>query len=237
VEAYTPLAFVNTFYDWNWAEAKKNFEKVFAINPNYYPAFYWHSFYLAWVESKFEEAIQLGLKVVELEPLLPTSHSIVWAAYLGAGKSEASLQAVQEALELDPNSFLLYYLLGMSLAVLGRYNEAIEALQYAITKIIRHPWLVSELCWVYSLAGDVEAAKLLKEELVTRSKTEYISGIYLFIAAHSSQNYDQAFEYLEMAFEQRASLLVASRIWPTLEAMRIDDRFHAIIKKMNFPPA
>src|SRR5258707_4940957 len=41
-EAYTALAFISTFYDWNWTEAKKGFQRVFATNPNYAPAYYWY---------------------------------------------------------------------------------------------------------------------------------------------------------------------------------------------------
>jgi tetratricopeptide (TPR) repeat protein len=223
------------FYEWNWSEAKKNFDKVFAINPNYFPAYYWYSFYLAWVEGKFDEAIQVGLKGIELEPLLPTSYNIVWAAYLGKGEYEDALRTVQMAIELGSNSILLDYLLGMSLTVLGKYEEAIKSLRSAIVLFERHPWLVSELCWAYSLAGEVQEAQLLMDELVERSQKEYISGIYLFIAAYSSKNFDKAFEYMELASEQRASLLVASRVWPTLEPMRTDPRFQAIIQRMHFP--
>jgi len=234
-EAYTGLAFVNMFYDWDWAGAKKNFEKVFAINPNYFLAYYWYSFYLAWVEGKFQEAIQVSLKVLELEPLLPTSYSIIWSAYVSAGKNEEALRIIRTGFELDASSFLLHYSLGMTLTALGRYDEAISVLQNALANIMRHPWLVSELCWIYSLSGDVEAAQKLFDELVLRAKTEYISGIYLFIAAYSSEKYDRAFEYMELAVEQKASFLVAAKIWPTLEAMRIDPRFHAVIKKLNLP--
>ena len=50
IEPYSVLAYITTFYDWNWTEAKKQFEKAIAINPGYAPAHYWYSNYLSWVE-------------------------------------------------------------------------------------------------------------------------------------------------------------------------------------------
>jgi hypothetical protein len=41
-----------------------------------------------------------------------------------------------------------------------------------------------------------------------KPKTEYISGFSLAVAAYQSKNYDKAYEFLEQAFEERASLLI-----------------------------
>jgi len=43
-EAYTALGWVNTFYDWNWAEAETNFKRAIKLNPNYATAHHYYSF-------------------------------------------------------------------------------------------------------------------------------------------------------------------------------------------------
>jgi len=68
-EVHTTLAFLSGFYDWDWPEARKHFQKALEINFNYAPAHYWHSLYLSAVENKYEEAIKEGIKALELEPL------------------------------------------------------------------------------------------------------------------------------------------------------------------------
>ena len=70
-EAYTSLAFISVFYDWNWTEAKKHFQHVFELNPNYALAHYWYSYYLSFVERKYEESIQEArIAAEQLEPLV-----------------------------------------------------------------------------------------------------------------------------------------------------------------------
>jgi len=41
VEPYSVVALVTMFYHWNWIEARKQFERIFEMNPRYAPAHYW----------------------------------------------------------------------------------------------------------------------------------------------------------------------------------------------------
>jgi TolB-like protein len=105
-EAYTSLAFIIGFYDWNWAEAKKIFQRVFEINPNYAPAHYWYGYYLSFIERKDEEAIIVARKAAEiLEPMVPVSHHVLSVMYVNAGRFEEGVTASKKAIELDPNSY------------------------------------------------------------------------------------------------------------------------------------
>jgi hypothetical protein len=51
------------------------------------------------------------------------------------------------AIDLDPSSFPGYRALGVSLAGLNRYDEAIEALTTCALLSSRHVWALGELCW------------------------------------------------------------------------------------------
>ena len=97
-EAYSTLAFISVFYDWNWTEARNGFKKVFEINPNYAPAHYWYSYYLSFVEKKFEEGIQEARKAEVLEPLEPVPHHISAMMLINAGRYQEALEASRTAL-------------------------------------------------------------------------------------------------------------------------------------------
>jgi hypothetical protein len=45
------------------------------------------------------------------------------------------------------------------------------------------------------------------DELILRSKTEFISGLVLSAASYFSKKYDEATEFMELAFAQRDSIL------------------------------
>jgi hypothetical protein len=73
------------------------------------------------------------------------------------------------------------------------------------------------------------------DELIMRSKNEYISGLVLSAAAYYSKRYDQAIEFMELAFIQRDSILPFIRSFPSCSYLKNDPRFYHFIKRMNFP--
>lgn len=234
-EAYTSLAFISIFYDWDWNEAKRIFQLVFAINPSYAPAHYWYSYYLSFVECKFEEAVQEATKAERLEPMEPVPFHIASMMYINYGKFEEALQASQTAIQLDPMFFPAYRSLGMSLVGLKRLKDAIEALQTAVSLSTRQPLPMVELCWVYSLAGMLDQAQEIMDEFIARSSTEFISPMFLCCVAYFSNHQDEAAKYIEDAYEQRESTFPCIKVYPLFTFVRKDPSFQPFLRRMNFP--
>ena len=155
--------------------------------------------------------------------------------YLCSGKFEEARKSSQTAIELDANSFLSYLSLGMALCGLGKYEEAIEAIKFAVNISARHQYPLMELSWLYAMSDNISEAQKILDELIMRSNTEFISGLSLSVAAYYSKNYDKAFEFLEQAFEERASLLISIGGWPFFSFLKTDPRFQPFLKRMNFP--
>lgn len=235
-EAYTTLAFISSFYDWNWIEAKKRFHRVFDISPNYATAYYWYSYYLSLVEGKYEDGIKVARKAAEhLEPLVAVSHHILSMMFINAGKYEEALRASKMAIDLDANTFPGYRSLGISLACLNRIEEAIEALNTAVVISARLPLALVELAWVFSLAGNISEVEKIMDEFILRSQTEFISAMFLGCVAYYSQKHNKALRYLEQAFEQRDGIFPGIKVVPQFSFIRTDPRFQHFITKMNFP--
>jgi tetratricopeptide (TPR) repeat protein len=234
-EALTTLAFISVYYDWNWAEARKRFQGVFEINPRYAPAHFWYSYFLSYVEGRFEEGIEEAKKSEQLEPFVSLFHQALAVAYINAGNFEEALRSARMAVELDANSFPGFRALGVSLAGLKRYEEATEALKTCAQVSSRLPIPLVELAWIYSLRGMDAEIKSIYDELIMRSKTEFISGLVLSAASYFSKKYDEATEFMELAFAQRDSILPFIRSFPSCSFLKNDSRFHHFIKRMNFP--
>ena len=234
-EALTTLAFISVYYDWNWAEARKRFQHVFEINPRYAPAHFWYSYFLSYVEGRFEEGIEEAKKSELLEPLVSLFHQALSVAYINAGKFEEALRSARMAIELDANFFPGFRALGISLAGLKRYEEATEALKTCAQVSSRHPWSLAELAWVYSLREMDSEIQSIYDELMMRSKTEFISGLVLCAASYFSKKYDEAIEFMELAFAQRESILPFIRSFPSCSFLKNDPRFQHFVKRMNFP--
>ena len=235
VEAWTSLAFISMLYDWDWDAARRQFQKAFSINPNYAPTHDWNSTFLSWVENKPNDAVKEGTRAAELEPLVAISYNLLANTLLSAERFSDAVKASKTGLELEPNSFLANWFLGVSYIGMEKYPEAIDALETAVSLSGRHSWPLAELCNAYALTGRTEEAQKILDELIARSATEFISGMFIFIPAYALKQYDLAFEYLEKGLEQRDGTLVGCRAWPGFKPMRNEPRFQAIIKKMNFP--
>ena len=115
VECHALLAFIHTFHDWDWAAARKQFEKALAISENNAPTHYWYSNYLSWVERDYNHSLDEAFKAVELEPLISHSNSILSSVYVCSGDFEEARKASQRAIEIDGNTFLSYYSLCFAL--------------------------------------------------------------------------------------------------------------------------
>src|SRR5947207_11241405 len=57
--------------DWDWATAARELRHAIALNPRYVSARLWLSYYLVFVEDRFEDGIAHGRRAVELDPLAP----------------------------------------------------------------------------------------------------------------------------------------------------------------------
>ena len=234
-EPYTVLAYITTFYDWNWAEAKIQFERAIAINASYAPAHYWYSNYFYAVKKDYIHSIQECNKAIELNPLIFHAHNSLSTVYLCFGKFEEARNSSQTAIDIDPHSFVSYNCLSMALYGLGKYDEAIEAIKLAVTFSGRHQYTLMVLSWLYSKGDNIAEAQKNLDELILRSKTEFISGVSLSVAAYASKNYDMSFEFLEQGFEERAGFLVLIDVYDFFSFIKTDPRFQPFLKRMNFP--
>lgn len=232
---YSVLAYLTAVYEWNWSEAKIQFGKAIAVNPNYAPTHYWYSNFLSWVYRDYTGAVEEAFKSIELEPLLSHSYITLSSVYVCSGDFEKAFEACETAIELDSKSFLSYSSQSMALWGLQKPAEAIESIKFAVTVSGRHQYPLLELAWLYFKTDNIEEAQNIFDELLSRSKTEFISGLSLGVVAYASKNYDLAFQYLEKAFEEKASLLISANVYPFFTFLKTDPRFHIFIEKMDFP--
>jgi len=235
VEPYAVLAYMATFYYWDWSEAKLQFEKALEINPDYPATHYWYCNYWCWVERDYMRAAEEAKKAIELEPLNSHVFNILASVYVCARAYEEAYNASLTAIELDANSFLSHCALSMALNGQGKSTEALDAIRFAVKISGRHQYALLMFSWLLAINDDIPGAKSILDELLTRSGTEYISNLSLSVAAYYSNNHPQALVFMEKAFEERASLLATISGYPFLSFIRTDVRFQPFLKRMNYP--
>jgi len=118
------------------------FSKAISCDPKYANAYAWKARsvlfpYIAGTNSSEEEtvlpALELAIKAVELDDLLPHSHAILgWSLKWSRKINEAIIEA-KRAVELDPNYANGYMFQSMVLSSAGRGEEALTSIEKGIT--------------------------------------------------------------------------------------------------------
>ena len=82
--------------------------------------------------------------------------------YLAAGRYDQSIEQIRKALELDPNFWWSYQVLGLAYERKKQYPEAIAALEKARQLDDANPANLGYLGYVYAAAGKSAAAQSWK---------------------------------------------------------------------------
>ena len=236
-EPYCSLGFYYVLLEWNWPEAKKNFLLSLELNPRYTLAHSWYGWnYLTIVEGKFDEGIKHGEILLKLEPLSAFFTGMYSLILCTVGKLKQALEVCRAAIELDANSFIALLSEGKILLGLQQYEESIASFERTMKISNRHHFAVNGLIWNYCLTGNVDKARSLMNELKERAGKEYIANTFTGLSAAYLGDLDEAFDYLEKAYDDRDPILLDMRYekWGPPE-FRNDPRFQKIIERIGFP--
>ncbi len=185
------------------------------------------------VVGRSEESIALSKRLVEIDPLSPATHVSLGNRYVFARRYDRGIEQCRKALELDPNFAPAHAHLYRAYLAKEMYEEAIAEIQRAVD--LSGGWPKHDLAYAYAMAGKRDDARKILHELIEDSKRGVVelSGIARIYAALGET--DQAFGWLEKAYEDHEHWLVALKVDPMFDSLRSDPRFQALLRRMNFP--
>jgi DNA-binding winged helix-turn-helix (wHTH) protein/TolB-like protein len=231
-EARTSLAFIRHRWDWGKEEAEKEFQLAIKYKPTYAPAHQWYSSYLVAV-GRFDDAINEAKRAQELEPLsfIGNSH-LGWILYL-AGRYDESIAHCKRLLDVDPNFFPARRYMGLSYEQKDMYPEAIDQFEQGV-KLSGSPLMLSLLGHAYAASGKKAEARRILAEL-DQQKQRYVSPYTVATIYAGLGEKDQAFKWLEKAFDERDIWLMNMRVDPVLKPIRSDQRFADLLQRIGLP--
>lgn len=233
-EAHSSLAAVSLWHEWDWQGAEKTLQRALGLDPSYAPAHYFCAHYFM-AMGRYQEGIQQMTRARELDPLsLSINATLGWAYYLPR-QYDRAIAELRKTLDMDPEFLYARHWLGQAYAQTGRFEEAITEFHKAI-KQSDNPLPVLGLGHTYAIAGrKVEALQILGklEKLSTR---KYITSSYLAAIYAGLGENDQAFEWLEKAFAERALWLIYIRGEPMFDSLRADARYQDLVRRIGLPP-
>lgn len=225
-EAHTSLAYIKYYYEWDWLGAEAEFKRAIELNPNYATAHQWYAEYLFYME-RFDESITEIKRAHELDPLSLVINTELGSPYLYMRQYDQAMEKYRKALEMDASFPLAVYCMGLCYEQKSMFKEAINAFGD------RKDMSSAALGYVYAVSGRRRDAQEMLKRIMRISKQHYFSP-YLIAKVHTGLGErEQAFAWLEKAYEERDERMVMLRVDMHFDSLRSDPRFRDLLRRMK----
>ncbi|GMR22052.1 MAG: serine/threonine-protein kinase [Acidobacteriota bacterium] len=230
-EAHASLAWVKTVYDWDFAEAEREFQRAIELNPTYPTAYQWYANYLAFT-GRYDEGIEQIRLAAELDPLSRIINSNLGTFLSSAGRHEEGDEQLRKMLEFDPSWAIGYMRLGQNYERRGWFSEAIPLYEKQ-AELDDTLYGLGNLGHAYAKSGRVDEAHAVLERLEEMSKSRYVAPIESAYVYAGLGELDHCFEWLEKAYDERSGNLLLARVWPMGQDIEHDPRFADLMRRIG----
>jgi adenylate cyclase len=231
-EAHASLGFVRFLYERDWETAEKEFRRAIALNPGLPTA---HQFYADLLKAmgRFDEALAEMRVALALDPVsMAVNTGFGHVLYL-ARQFDGAIEQYNQALRIDPTFGPAHLWFGRPYLQKGMYPEAIAEIRLAVAASGGSTISLAVLAHALASAGKKAEAQEILEDLLERSRTQYLPSYWIALVYIGLGETDRALEWLERAYEERSSWLVWAKVEPRFDGLRSDPRFVSLLRRMR----
>ncbi len=234
-DAHLSMGLVHALYDWDWIPAEQYLKRAIALNPGNVQARYvYANVYLA-PKGFHNEAMAEMKRAKELDPVSLLVNSYTGWHYYLARQYHKAVGQYQEALDIGPH-YLAHFGLGRAYEQQARPDAAIGEFQKAVGTSGGSSLALSSLGHAYALSGRrVEAQKIL-DQLIQQRQQSYVTPERIALLYLGLGQKEQALDWLQTAYEERASWLVFLNVDPIYDSLRSEPRFQDLLQRMRLRP-
>jgi TolB-like protein/Flp pilus assembly protein TadD len=234
-EAHVSLGYSQLVYEWNFPEARKEFEKALQVRPGYATAHQFYGYYLTTM-GQLDEAIAERKKAVELDPINPLMNSALAEAYYHARRFDITIDESHKALELDPTYAVGLVNIGRAYEQMGMYPQARDSFQTILKIAPDDPAILALMGHEYAVSGDKINAEKTLVKLGEISHRKYVPAVYVALVYIGLGRKDEAFHWLDKAYDERCEYLVYLGSEPLADPLRVDPRFARLLSRLGLKP-
>lgn len=231
-DAHASLSWEKLWYEWDWAGAEYEAKAAINANPNSATAHHHYSRYLAMM-GRFDESLRESRRTLELDPISPFGRgNLAWNCYM-ARQYTTSLEQSRLMVEMYPNMPGFHAFQGLALEEQGHVQEAVGQFEQAVKLA---PWHMSlaQLGYAYGISGNRAAARKVLNGFFEHSREAYVPAYNFAVVYLGVHQDDEAFRWLNKAFEERSPYLVNLKVYPIFDRLRSDPRFIDLLRRIGF---
>ncbi|MGB5257500.1 MAG: hypothetical protein WBN44_09635 [Woeseiaceae bacterium] len=230
-EAWAMLGWLKYVYDWDWPGARELGEKALQLESNNILALRLMT-YIEQSAGRLDSAERYGLRALQHDPLGQVTIGDVAAMYWFKGDFENSMRLTRRGMELNPNVSGYREWLSQLYTLLGRHDEAMRELQ-AVKVEARENALHAAYAaaLLYHDVGRQDEAAAAVQYIIDNYGAPLSYQIAQRLAYQG--RVDEAFEWLDIGFEDRDGGMTYLVVDPLLKNLHGDSRWRELLKRMR----
>jgi TolB-like protein/Tfp pilus assembly protein PilF len=215
---------------WDWATQRKEFQRALELNPNAATVHWAYANYLGRV-GRQNEAISEARLALQLDPVSSRSFMNTGFIYYFARQYDQALTQMQQSAELGADPIELLFPLGDIYVEKGLYDQGIQEFQ----KLGDAPHALGHIGNAYARQGRLAEARALLPRLTEHIDKTGIGRYEIALVYAGLKENDNAFAWLEKAYQSHDKGLTYLKIDPCLDPLRSDPRFQDLVKRVGIP--
>ena len=212
--------------DFSWTDARAELDRMRALDPRDPVLLPECEAAFASVSGNLHEAIKIQRQIVERDPLNAGAVGTLAFYLLQDDRFQESIALLQRELQMSPHGVGSRALVGVNLALLGRGEDALAAIEREPHKVYRL-WAAGIAHWTL---GNRQASDTALDELKKSPATNayYVAQLYAVRGQKA-----QTFEWLAKACGERQSGCEVLQIDRFLRNWRDEPRYRALLAKLK----
>ena len=231
-EAWDELAYVEAFYDWDWPRAETHLRRALELNPGSELIHENYAYFLR-INARFAEALEQARRGMEIDPLSNNARQLM-TIQLNARHFDEAIAIGQQQIRDHQDDYVIHMLLGQCWLGKRRFGEALPELARA-KALERSPLTITWLGVGQAMAGHADTARAAIAELES-DRTAFVESYFFAELYAALGDRDHAFEWLNRAIADRSEELCFVRFDPTMDGLRSDPRYLAVLRSLHFTP-
>ncbi|MES2525218.1 MAG: BTAD domain-containing putative transcriptional regulator [Gemmatimonadota bacterium] len=231
-QAHASLAHIEMAHDWNWDASGPRYQRANALDPASTTIRLWRGLWL-FDQRRFDEAAALLEETLASDPLSTPVRLTLGRMYVSMHQPDRALPYLRGTLELNPQLAFAHQQLGHALLQKNLQSDAIAAFERAAALSGMRD--SAQLAYGYAVTGRREAATAIVQAVLRSQSRRYISPFDMAVAYTGLGDVDEAFRWLERAFEEHAAGMDTIAITPAFEPLHADPRWSRLLRRMGLP--
>ncbi len=231
------LGYNKMLYDWDFSGGEAEFRRAFRLDPSDATPHQWFSETLSYIGGRKQESIDEGNRARQLDPLSPIIGFQQAQAYSLGREFDKAIELYKKVIADNPTFGIAHWGLARSYWAEHQYPQAIQ--EFEADAQLEGDKNALELAAAfnagYRSGGWPSALHNGIEVSLAQSKTGYLPPYRIAELYADLGDKEHAFEWLNIAYQQRGHLLYGIRTDFAFDFLRTDPRYAELVRKIGLP--